>query len=143
MVRHKQSATADPLRALIEEVVDRTVERAIPKFVAALPPPPEPVEPPRAVPPRFENKPDEAFISLREAGALFGRHRTSLLRMEFRKQIPPRRMCGGKSGWLMGELRQVLRNLPQTRQRQKRLASANPLTMAPWARTSFAIPHTT
>jgi predicted DNA-binding transcriptional regulator AlpA len=129
MVRHRQSTGAGtdplsaPLAALIEDAVDRALERAIPRIVAALPPPPSPVEPPPT--PGFENKPDDAFISLREAGALLGRHRTSLLRMEFRQQLPPRVMCGGKSGWLMGTLRQALRNLPQTRQRQKRIAAAN------------------
>jgi predicted DNA-binding transcriptional regulator AlpA len=122
----QQIAGADlSLSALIEQAVDRAVERAIPKIVAALPPPPAPIKPPPATPPRFENKPDDAFVSLREAGELLGRHRTSLLRLEFQRKLPPRVMLGNKSGWLMRDLRQVLRNLPQTRQRQERLARAN------------------
>jgi predicted DNA-binding transcriptional regulator AlpA len=126
MMRHKQSGGGDPpLSALIEDAFERVLERAIPKFVAALPKPAATVKAPPAAPPQFQNKPDDAFISLREAGELLGRHRTSLLRMEYRKQLPPRVMCGGKSGWLMSDLRRVLRNLPQTRQRQERLAAAN------------------
>ena len=103
-----------------EEAVERVLDRAIPKIVSAIPASPVVVPTAARSPSRFDELPDEAFVILRDAATLFGAHRTTLLRMEFRKQLPPRTMRGGRSGWLMGQLRHALRNLPPARQRLQR-----------------------
>jgi hypothetical protein len=107
---------------MIEEAVERALDRAIPKIVSALPASPvmTPAVRPRS---KFDELPDDAFVILRDAATLFGAHRTTLLRMEFREQLPPRTMRGGRSGWLMGQLRHALHNLPPTRQRLQRPAA--------------------
>jgi hypothetical protein len=116
---------ADPLSAMIEATLERVIDRAIPKIASAIPAPPAAVPAKIRSTSKFDDLPDDAFIVLKDAATLFGAHRTTMLRMEFQKKLPPRRMRGGKSGWLLGQLREVLRNLPQTRQRQKRLATAS------------------
>jgi predicted DNA-binding transcriptional regulator AlpA len=110
-----QSAPADPLSALIEAAVERVFARELPKLIDAFPQPaPAPVM-------ALADEHDDRFVTLGEAADnILCCHRTTALRYEHVGKLPPRRTLGGRTGWLMSELRTALQSLPQARMRTER-----------------------
>ena len=65
-------------------------------------------------------------MTLNEASELMCAHRTTCIRFEKSGVLPPRRMLGGRTGWLMSEIRAALKSIPlASKQQPASLAKAN------------------
>ena len=98
----------------IEGKVAAAVERriaplleGISKQIATLPPP---------RPAKAALEPEDRFVAIGKAAMVLGVHKATCLRYEDEGRLPPRRMMGGRTGWLMSELRALLKSLPPASQ---------------------------
>jgi predicted DNA-binding transcriptional regulator AlpA len=87
-------AVAAALAPALEDIAQRVANIPAPKVVHAGPPA------------------EDSFVTVSKAAELLGTHKTTCLRYENEGRLPPRRMLGGRSGWLMSDLRALLQNLP-------------------------------
>lgn len=89
--------SVDPLSSAIEAAVERALDARLPEIIAAinaakLPPPVEA---------------GDRFLKLQEAARMLGVHRTTILRLEKKGELPPRRRVGAHSGYYESDLRAI------------------------------------
>ena len=89
------TAVAAILTPALEGIRDQIATLPVPPPISSAPPP------------------DDRFVAIGEASRVLGIHKTTALRYERDRRLPPRRMMGGRTGWLMSELRALLDNLPR------------------------------
>lgn len=103
-----KSTPTDPLTTAIEAAVERAVERALPKLIDAMP---HPVMQAQTL---VAEDTEDRIVGLAEAATMLGAHRTTLLRYEALGKLPQRRkLPGGKTGYLLSDLRTFMSELPQ------------------------------
>ena len=105
--------TAGALEALLEDIARRAAGHAADDVLRRLGG--QVAAPPPAMPVPSEPQTDRR-VSVVEAARLCGVHRTTILRYEQQRTIPPRRkLPGGRTGWLLSEVQAFLATLETVR----------------------------
>ena len=97
---------AEAVGAYLEPMLGRLIKTTVAEAAAAMTPPPAAPIP--------QDDGFDPFVPIRDACKLVGAHKTTLLRLEHQGILPPRRMLGGRSGWLRSELQAALNRTPGT-----------------------------
>jgi predicted DNA-binding transcriptional regulator AlpA len=89
--------SADPLSAAIEAAVERAFDSRLPDIIAAI----------HATKPSPPVEAADRFLKLQEAARALGVHRTTIIRLEKKGELPRRRRVGSHSGYYASDLRAI------------------------------------
>lgn len=96
--------------AAVEAAVQRAFDALLPDIIAgiraALPEPGQPTPAEQGV---------DRFVKLDDACKMLDMHKTTLFRHERAGRLPKRRRMGGKSGYLLSDIRQIMAGLSSDR----------------------------
>jgi len=116
----QRETTEETIEGKVAAEVERRLSPLIDQLCAKIDAMPAPVASAAA------HEDEDRFVPKAETAALMHSHPSTLVRLEKRGILPPRRMLGGRTGWLMSEIRAALKAIPHApKLRPASLAKAN------------------